>query len=124
MNSQNSFISKLSGLSETNRYVSDSDAPKDAKRPLSKKLSNAEKKVEKAISFVESGRSKQANTQLNAASNVLGAVLNYLGGKQNGGKTRGNDKTSVDLPEDFARKVTQEVEGIIDLLADAREAQI
>lgn len=121
-------------LSQTNEFVSDSDVSKQAKRSLSKKLSTAHKKVEKAVSFVEDGRAKQANNQLNTASNALGAVLNYLEGKQNGtegdrngkgsGTGKGNGTSNADLPADFVRKLTQEVEGVLDLLADAREAQI
>lgn len=109
-------------------------------RPLKKKLDTAERNLDNARRFIGRGRGKQANTQLTAATRVLGAFLNAVearsgdassqssGGNSSGGNGNGSDGTNPGdgnrLPSDTATALDSQATSLIDHLSVAIDARI
>ncbi|MDS0300905.1 hypothetical protein NDI76_19335 [Halogeometricum sp. S1BR25-6] len=79
-------------------------------RTVESKLSNADAKISDALRFIDQNRSKQANNVLNAASRMLGALLNQLSGQGKSG-----------VNEFF---VEQQVEATIETISIAKRAEM
>lgn len=83
---------------------------KGGQQSVRAKLSNADAKLDDALSFIDQGRARQVNNMLNAASQMLGALLNQLDGQE--------------ATVDNAFYVEQQVEAAIDAIDVARRADI
>lgn len=108
-----SILDGLSSLSDRLEAL-----PKGVSRSLSSKVETAVSCAEKAGSFVEGGRAKQANNALNAASKALGAFLNEVDALSRGkGNGRKIDSATTRALRGLASR-------LVDLIALAKRAEI
>lgn len=86
---------------------------------LLSKLDGTTESLERAIDFVESGRAKQANNQLNVASRKLGAFFNQFEAL-----TRNRGKKKLELDEAVEKTIVELIETAINRISDARRAEL
>lgn len=106
----------LDGVERLRDRVEGADVPNS--RPLVAKLETAIAKLGNAQDELDAGREKQADNQLRAAANALGAFLNQLEASGNGKGKKNGSKLSTSLRQ----ALTTGAEAAIEQLSLARTA--
>lgn len=113
-------------LQGTLESLSETDLPPGRSKGVRAKLEAADRKLDDAEAFAERGRGTQADNQLNAATNVLGAALNQLAAESNGngdgnGKGKGTNGAGSDTEPGL---LVGAIEGLVDTIVAARTAEL
>lgn len=85
-------------------------------RSLLQKLDAADSSLQRVRRFVDKEREKQANNQLNTASQQIGALLNAFDAQSSNGNR--------DLPPALERRIEQQAAAIIENVVTAKDAAI
>lgn len=109
-------------LEQLQTRITDAGLSKGQRRSLLAKVDAATESLGRARDEAADGRGKQANNQINAATKQLGALVNALEARKNGGKNKGGNGGRTDLDERERVGLVATTEELVELLATARSA--